>query len=432
MFRKYTTPLLTAGLLSIQASYSAEVTTPVVIEKTPANSGSFMDSIIPENPYFGTNLEFSKHMLSWQRGVTDHSTYILEAYERNQLQVGKIYLSGHATYAQYWESTDVDGKFPILGRFPDQHTSGSNASESILESFDLSLTYAPHELVSMHARGIYTELEFPGQNEKQLREAFVTIGNLKRAPWYLSVGKKTVNFGSFVSYNPNTHSVGNHFFRTDSKDIVAELGYKTENLGFAFTSIEGGRQLRVADSSSDGFMGNFALSGQYKTELKGWDINFGAGYLNSSIYDSDSANHPGVAPDPLSFRHRNGAYNSWLELKKNNLSFHGEYTKTERDWPAADAPVESYTLQAAYDAELFSLPTRYSLSYGRGKQGNPGDEFERLHQFAAGLETFINPNFSISAEYVYNRGFVPLIMLDRAAISGVDTQTLIVSARVFF
>ena len=433
MSQKYTyLPLLVAGLISSQSAQAGEFAGPVAVDKTPAGSGSFMDSIIPDNPYFGTNLEFSKHMLSWQRGVTDHSTYVLDAYERDQLQVGKVYLSGHAAYAQYFEETDVDGKFPVLGRFPDQHTSGGSASENILESFDLSLTYSPHAWVTMHARGIYTELEFPGQEEVQLREAFVTLGNLKKSPYYVSVGKKTVNFGSFVSYNPNTHSVGNHFYRTDSKDVVAELGYRTKNLSFAFTTIQGGRQLRVADTPGSGFMDNFAVSGQYNTEVQGWDVNVGAGYLNSTIYDSDSANHPGVTPDPLNFRHRNGAYNAWLEVKKNNLSFHGEYTKTERDWPASGAPVESYTVQAAYDSELFSFPTRYSLSYGRGKQGNPGDAFERLHQFAAGIETFVHPNFSISAEYVYNRGFVPLIMLDRVSDSEVDTNTLIISGRMFF
>ena len=403
------------------------------------------DSIFPESFILDTNLEYSKEMLSAQRTVVNKASYLLESYESGLLEPGKIYLSGHAIYSQYHETTDTAGKFPILGRFPSQHSSGTSADESILDMADVSLTYAANDWVSVFVHGIYTDLQFPTQEEAQIREAFITFGNLAESPWYLSVGRMTANFGHQGSYNPVTHSVNNHFFRIDSDDAAVELGYIGEDWRFAFTALNGGRQLRVADNPNNSFGSNFAISTQYDTELAGWDVSVGGGYLYSSIYDSDSANHPGVAPDPLTTRERNGLLNTWVEAKKGPYSIMAEYTQTERDWPAtapAPAPptfrvskgaaVQGLTLQAAYDTEILSKDTRFSLVYGKGILGNDGDEWENLQQIAAGAEVYITDNFALSLEYVYNRSFIPLIKLDRTAIRDVDTETFIISGTLFF
>lgn len=389
-------------------------------------------TLFPEDFCIGTNLDYSKHMLSLQTGVTDRTAHILRSYRDNELEVGKLYLSGHLSYSHYNERTDTAGKFPILGRFPNQHTPGKSASEDIIDTANIAITFAPMAWVNVYLGGMYTEVEFPGQDDTQLRQAFVTFGNLDRSPYYLSVGRKTVNFGNMQSYNPITHSVSNHFYRTDSDDAVIEVGYLTDKWHFAATAIPGGRHLRVADTPDDGDFSNFALSLQRNFKFRDWDVSVGGGYLYSTIYDSDSANHPGVAPDPLTYRKRNGAIDLWIEAQRGKWSFMAEYTKTERDWPATGRAVDALTLQAAYDTEICGKPTRFSLVYGRGQQGYGGDEFHELEQLALGVETFITPNFSLSAEYVYNRGFVPLIMIGRASDAGVDTHTLILSGKIYF
>ena len=390
------------------------------------------DRIFPEDFFIDTHLEYSKHMLSLQRGVTDKSAHILTALEEGELKAGKIYLSGHLSFSHYSERTDTAGKFPVLGRFPNQHTGGKSGNEETIDNANLALTIIPTEWFSIYLGGVYTEIEFPGQKDKQLREAFVTIGNLKKTPFYMSVGRKTVNFGNMQSYNPTTHTVTNHFYRTDTEDVAVEIGYITKDWHLSATAIDGKRQLRVADTPSDGAFANFALSAQRNFKFRSWDVSVGAGYLYSTIYDSDSANHPGVAPDLLTTRDRNGAYDIWLEARNGKWSFMAEYTKTERAWPATGRAVEALTLQAAYDTEVFCKPTRFSIAYGRGQQGYEEDAFHELEQLAIGAEMWVTPNFSISAEYVYNRAFVPLIMVSRVSDGGVDAHTFIVSGKVFF
>jgi len=379
-----------------------------------------------------TNLDYSKEVLSQQRTLGNKVSYLLENYRDDLLQTGKIYLSGHAIYSYYSEHTDTAGKFPILGRFPTQHEDGLSDQQDILDTADLALTYAPTPWVTAFVHGIYTDLEFPSQEESQIREAFVTVGNLDLCPWYLSVGRLTANFGNHSSYNSVPHSVNNHYFRTDTYDAAIELGHIAEQWRVAFTALNGGRQLRVADSPSSAFGSNFTISGRYDFDLNGWDVSLGGGYLYSSIYDTDNANHPGVNSNIETTRERNGLWNVWTEAKQGPVSLMAELTQSERDWPASGGPVQGLTLQAAYDTKLFEKETRFSLVYGKGKQGNPGDEWEDLHQLAAGVETYLTPNFAVSAEYVYNRSFIPLIMLDRVADRDVDTDTLILSGTLFF
>ena len=403
-----------------------------LLSHSAINAEPFSDSIFPESWIIDTNLEYSKEMLSAQRTIVNKAPYLLESYQTNLLQTGKVYVSGHALYSQYFEHTNTAGKFPILGRFPNQHTKGKSANESILDMADISLTYAPSEWVSLFVHGIYTDLQFPSQEESQVREAFLSLGNLDELPWYISIGRLTANFGNQQSYNPVTHSVNNHFFRVDTYDMASELGYIGENWRFAFTALDGGRQLRVADTPNSAYASNFALSGQYDTEFDDWMVSIGGGYLYSSIYDSDNANHPGVHSNPQTTRVRNGLINIWAEAKRGDFSLMGELTQTERDWPASGAPVQAFTLQTAYDTEICSKDTRFSLVYGKGTLGNDGDQWESLVQIAAGVETYLSDNFAVSAEFVHNRSFIPLIMLDRVADSDVETNTFIVSGSLFF
>lgn len=393
---------------------------------------SVADDLFPSEWLLDVNLDYSKEILNQQQTVVNKAQYILQSYDNGLLETGKIYVSGHAVYSHYQEWTDTPGKFPILGRFPSQHSSGTQGQEDILDVAALSLTYAPTDWARVFVRGIHTDLAFPSQASSQIRETFMTFGDLSRTPWYLSVGKMSVNFGLQSAYNPITHSVNNHFYQIETQDVAAELGYMTDNWRVAFTGMNGGRQLRVADTPDDNFLSNFAISGQYDFEVDGWQASVGGGYLYSSIYDSDNANHPGVNSNPQTTRERNGVFNAWTEWKNGPVSLMAEFSQNERHWPASNGTVQALTVGAAYDTALFDKPTRFALMYGRGKLGNEGDEFEHLQQVTASIESFVTPNLALSLEYVYNRSFIPLIMLDRVADADVDTNTLIISGRFFF
>lgn len=390
------------------------------------------DGLFPSEWLLDTKLDYSSKILNQQEVIGNKSQFILESYSDGLLETGKVYLSGHVVYSHYQERTDTAGKFPILGRFPTQHSSGRSGQETILDVAAVGLTYAPTNWARVFARGIYTDLQFPSQERAQIREAFVTFGDLSETPWYLTIGKMAINFGHNGAYNPITHSVNNHFYQTDTKDIALELGYMAKNWSVAFTALNGGRQLRVADTPDGSFLSNFALSGQYDFKVADWDVSVGGGYLYSSIYDSDDANHPGVSSNPMTIRERNGVANAWTEWKNGPVSLMAEISQNERDWPASGASVQAVTVGAAYDVDIFDKPTSFAVVYGRGKLGNEGDEYENLQQLAVSVETFVTPNFALSMEYVYNRSFIPLIMLDRVADADVDTNTFILSGRFFF
>lgn len=111
----------------------------------------------------------------------------------------------------------------------------------------------------------------------------MTFGDLTQSPWYLSVGKMAVNFGHQGAYNPITHSVNNHFYQVDTRDAAVEVGYMSGPWKFAATAMNGGRQLRVADTPDRTFGRNFAMSGQSDFSVAEWHFRW-VGVISTRVF----------------------------------------------------------------------------------------------------------------------------------------------------
>ena len=101
-----------------------------------------------------------------------------------------------------------------------------------------------------------------------------------------------------------------------------------------------------------------------------------------------------------------------------------EYTSTVDDWPATDWKVSALTIQTRYIHELFDRNMIYSLMFSRGTQGDENTEWERMEQTVVGIEYNILSNVDIGIEYLYNKGFVPLIMPTFTGDRDVESHTV--------
>ncbi len=156
----------------------------------------------------------------------------------------------------------------------------------------------------------------------------------------------------------------------------------------------------------------------------------GAGFLRGSIYDSTLAHHPPLMG--INDRSWNSLVNANIELSLSNYDFMVEYTQTLKDWPATDSKVRALTVQGRYNDTILEMPTKYTLAYSRGEQGDAGDEWYQMQQAIAGIEVDVLPHVSVGAEYMINHGFVPLILPRITADEGVVSHTGIVGAKVSF
>jgi hypothetical protein len=390
----------------------------------------------------GINTGYAREIVNWQENVTAKPLQILHYGRDGELAPNTLTVSGAFWGSWMYEKSNTPGRFPILSRFPEQHGPTDTSSERwILNNAAVTLTGRAGDWVTVFAQGEYSDIEFIGQDTYQLRKALVMVGNLDEFPLYAYFGRNTVDFGNHDAYNPFTHTVNNHSFRVDSDDPVIALGYAPhymEGLHVVATAIPGGRHLRVADSrDGGGQFENWAVMASYQRDLaEDIRIEVGAGWLNSTIYNTDIPNHPGTdfaqAIANSTELIENGAWDVYAEIHAGPFRVGTEFTSTEDDWPATDHKVSSLTGQVAYDFDLFGMPSSLSFVYGVNRQGPDDTEFEKLRQIAVGLQTQVTENIALGIEYVRNNAFVPLIMVTRVSDADVRTDSIIVGAKITF
>lgn len=393
---------------------------------------SFLDgnyTIIPE--LVETNASYSKDMFDRQNNVTNKTAVILRHRKNQSLDPYKLYFGARAIGTIIHERTNTPGKFPIISRLPPTHTSGNSDTYDVINEISINAT-AVFPWFTFFAQGEYTEVEYPGQDDKQLRKAFVTFGNLEQAPIYVTIGKKTVNFGDFSSYAPFTHSYNSHYFWAQTDEPLIEAGYITDKTEVAFSLIRNDRGLRVINSpDNNGDFDNWAMNASHIFDVfEDKELKIGGGFLRGTIYDSAFAHHPPAT----GFNDR--SWNSAIDLNATysgkNFDVMTEYTHTTNEWPATEFHVSALTVQGRYFDEILEFPTTYSVMASQGVQGDDGEEWEKMEQIILGIETDLLPNVQVGAEYMFNHGFVPLILPRVTGDAGVTSHTILVGGKITF
>lgn len=398
----------------------------------PAGAGAAALAEPISDEWIAVAPRLSHDLLDWTQDPNGASLKLLRAREAGTLRTHRGLLHAQFQGVQMEERTNVAGRFPLLSRFPDQHTDGLRGSEFVVPRGQVALSYAL-PFVTLFGEAIYTDTLYHGEERWDVRRATVTVGDLERAPLYATYGHDFVDFGHMGAYNPFLQSMNWHYFHPHAENIVA-VGYADRGIEATATWIPGGRQTRVA-TSDEGDL-NFALDASLRRALRGGvEVEVGGGYLHSTIYDTAVPHHvPGQRVGQEASR--NGAVNLRAEINAETaiggLDAMVEYTRTLDDWPATDVPVSALTLQGRWRGHAFERPLALSAAYGRGHQGEDGTEWEAMQQFAAGAELTLHPTARLQAEYVYNTGFAPLIMIQRTSRADVRAHTLALGATVGF
>ncbi len=376
-----------------------------------------------------TNHTYSTDIFDRQDNVTNKAVRTLKARKDKIIDDKSLYIGGRLTATHMNEWTDTNGKFPIISRLPNQHTSGKYGNEDIINDASINAT-ATFKYLTLFAQGEYTEIEYPGQDEKQFRKYYAMLGDLNKAPIYALIGKKSVAFGNFDSYAPFTHNHSSHYFWAQPEDPLLEVGYVTDDINVIASLLPNSRGLRVLSAPEENGYENFALSYRQDFGLdEDTNLQVGAGFLRGSIYNSAIAHHP---PTNGSDRNWSSVWNIHSTLSQEKWDLMGEYTQTTNTWPATDHKVSSLTLQARYKDSILDKPTTYSVMFSKGVQGDSGTEWEQMSQFVAGIEIKPLPHLEIGAEYLFNDGFVPLILPKITGDQSVQAHSAIVGIQLTF
>ncbi|MEZ6144669.1 MAG: hypothetical protein R3B91_04390 [Planctomycetaceae bacterium] len=361
-------------------------------------------------------------LLDFQNRQSDKELLILESQAQNDgtptLLLGAQFRA--SAFASWSNRAD---KFNYLGRFPPDFT-GRTASDIRLVHANQGFVVHAAPWVSGYLETLFSDVfSFPAFNQGsfQMRQAYVTLGNLNEFPVYAFLGKKNVSFGNMGTLSPFSQSVVWHYFAPLAEG--GGIGYDGGFIHVSATALNGSRGIRVADSEVRGELNNFAANGTL-TVLESRDVDFtiGGGYLHGTIYDGPAAEHldPGVT-GPM-----NGAWDANANLRLGVFHLAGEYVSTLNEWPVTGHQVIAYRAEGALDLS----PVWLSASWSEGIQGAKTDEFQFNQQLVLGCEYRMAPNVKFSLEYIRSLGFAPLINITTVSDKSVRQSTFLLGVTV--
>lgn len=365
----------------------------------------------PVADWFRLDTPFMTAMLDFQNRQGDKHLWLLE----RQQSVGlypEIVPGGQLRVSALAATTNMPGKFSYLGRFPGDFE-GDYATDLRLLQANLATAVHFHDWISGYFETLFSDVftfADPRQNSFQVRQAYVTLGNLERLPIYAFIGKKNVSFGDMRTLAPFSQSTVWHYFAPLAEG--GGVGFVWNGLHAVVTALNGGRGIRVSRTQDKGDLNNFAANVSYEVTLgESVSLLVGGGYLQSTIYNSLIPEHtnPNVqGPD-------NPAWDVNATLRVGWLYLSGEFAETLDPWPAAGHRVQAFRFEAGIRTAWRDLPVGLAVSYSEGIQGPPGSEFEFNKQLVVGGEIALSPYAKLTAEYVLGLGFAPLIDLTKVS-----------------
>ena len=291
-----------------------------------------------------TSVAHTRKMLDWQENTTGKTLSLLTNKANGTLAPNSLTIGGGMKAGLMWQTTSDAGLFPILSRFPD-FTARTETSSGVfvINNAALAFTGTFGDWTSFYLQPEYSETEFFGQSEFQLRKAFVVFGNLEKSPFYAAFGRKTIDFGNFDGYNAFTQTEAQHYFHAVSDQPVLELGYYNNGFKLTGTAFSGGRQLRLgyAGAENENKIANFAASVEKEFMVgNGSSFTVGTSYFHDTSYRNNFTAHTfgliGSLPPPANFiEYRNGAVDMFAEYNSEMFDFMVEYTTTLKPWGAA-------------------------------------------------------------------------------------------------
>lgn len=406
-----------------------------------------------------TSAAHSDRMLDWQENTTGKTVTLLQHRRNGVLAPNSLYIGGAVKGGFMYQQTENPGQFPILSRFPDfTNRTDDRSGVFAINNAALSITSTFGDWTTVYLQPEYSETEFAGQQEFQLRKAYVTFGNLDKTPFYAAFGRKTIDFGNFDGYNPFTQTEAQHYFWAVSDQPVLELGFYKHGLKASVSAFSGGRQLRTAFADEENNIQNYAASIEKEFLFNnGGAFTVGASYLHDTIYRDNFTAHTFQARQngtpPANFiSYPNAAVSAFAEYNHPYVDLMVEYTTTMEPWAAAipqapdgtvapqylnadgslnfDEKLSVLVAQARIKPTILGKVTPISLvtSFGNisddeyvGMNAFGGEvTFDENQQHVIGIERHINDYIDFGAEYVYNKGFIPFVAPQ--VVSNADTE----------
>ncbi|MDO8953305.1 MAG: LbtU family siderophore porin [Gammaproteobacteria bacterium] len=201
-----------------------------------------------------------------------------------------------------------------------------------------------------------------------ISDAFLNFGDVSKSPYYATIGKTTLPFGSFPGDGPLTNTLADNAF--DSTELTqVDVGYSTKKLNSELALFNGQNSIN-----------NFVLSMQYNTASAPLTWGLGTGYMNDIRY---SGNDIAAAYGTSNGRYNissgllQGGANSAVDINS-NLAYSLTSTQslfTAAEWISttssatirstnnATGKMQAWTLTGGYTIPIENKSTTFAIDY---------------------------------------------------------------------
>jgi len=388
------------------------------------------------NSIIGINSELSYLLLDQNQNLRK-TILLLENRQKDQLRNKSLIIGTSLLAILDYQKASHDSKFGYLMRHPTSSNQiRKEVSEAVIHSFQLSVTGAINNWLTVHSELLYNpEQSFGagtitalGRNQIQLRKGMVVFGDLDKFPVYGAIGKMDAPFGQTGSVSPFTNSTMWHAF--GGLAYGAQVGFKKWGLHGTFMAVQGGAQFRalntpVGDSTAvPSKINNFVADLNYDIRVSAkTKMSLGGSYMHGSAYCHD---FPVTHFDACGYI--NPAYTYYGKISfDERLILKGGFAKTLKVWkgtfnptPPLDIFPASKVSSLDYGAQFnfkFNETVKYTVSaeFSNFIAGAEGAPWERQNQIIVGFAGLINKSAKLFVEYFHTDGYVPLNFISGSA-----------------
>lgn len=175
-------------------------------------------------------------------------------------------------------------------------------------------------------------------NEKQLLDAFVTIGNLNKSPFYLTVGRQYLSYGDFNKYDVEPNPLTKSMFRIIEEAVG--VGYK-----------KGPSHIKIMATKDTG---RYGLAYEHRFGQRRHDVIIGTGYI-THVKNSNKA------LTRLVVDKNTQAMSTYVMINRDKHSLRAELSNAIGKIEGINN-VSAYDLEWLYRFTFRNKPTKFILS----------------------------------------------------------------------
>ena len=412
------------------AAVGTELGTVTDLDQGDAWSTPVLESSHRASPSHWLRLDTSltNRLLDFQNRQSDKEIEILQHHRCLGACTPVVVAGAQSRLSFLAAATNTEDKFPYLGRFPTDF-SGDTATDARLLQANAHLTGYVAPAVSVYGELLFSDVFTFGdfkQGSLQVRQAYAILGDLDTAPYYFYLGKKNLGFGDFSTLSPFTQAVTWHYFAALAEGIG--VGFHDQTWDLTLAAINGGRGIRLNDSTERGKLNNLAANASWQHRTSHCNrIQLGVSFLLGTIYDGLIAEHLDVNQFGADY---NSAWDVNGRWDRGHWTLAGEFASTTGSWPVTGTLVSAYRAELAYWMSRTTRPSYLSVSWSAGDQGPDGAEFEFNRQLVIGYSKQFHQRCRVSAEYVRSIGFAPLINLTTVSDRDVAQDSLVLGMTI--